>query len=211
MKITRRDEEATGSEGAAKWGRWKPSTQEVGLWSSCTKQRVVAALREWGLVTALGLQLMLQLKKHDKHTENLCSRGRNEPQATQVLWSQHDKLSTTLATYENKIPSFLSGSPPPPSFIKAGGYGVWEVLCKQEEREPQPWRITEADKWKTPNRVSGSAEVLFQPMLLLVSRQREERRTVWSLRGYIHNSGRTIYWADAELCLLLYLQSVNNY
>lgn len=126
MKITRRDEEATGSEGAAKWGRWKPRTQEVGLWSSCTKQRVVAALREWGLVTALGLQLMLQLKKHDKHTENLCSRGRNEPQATQVLWSQHDKLSTTLATYENKIPSFLSGSPPP-SFIKAGGYGVWEV------------------------------------------------------------------------------------
>lgn len=106
---------------------------------------------------------------------------------------------------------FYQASFSPPFSKKAGGYGVWEVLCKQEEWEPQPWRITEADKWKTPNRVSGSAEALFQPMLLLASRQREERRTVWSLRGYIHNSGRTIYWADAELRLLLYLQSVNNY
>ena len=56
------------------------------------------------------------------------------------------------------------------------------------------FKITEADKWKTPKWVSGSAEVLFQPMLLLVNHQREERRTVWSLQGYIHNVERQTYW-----------------
>lgn len=88
--------------------------------------------------------------------------------------------------------------------------GKGAALCKRGEREPQPWQITEADKWKTPYWVSSSAEALFQPMLSLVSHQGEEKRTVWSLQGWIYSTVGLIYWADTGLWSLPHPQTANN-
>lgn len=45
--------------------------------------------------------------------------------------------------------------------IRGSRVAGWGVACVNTVREPQPWRISEADKWKTPDWVSVSAAPLF--------------------------------------------------
>lgn len=132
---------------------------ESGLWSGCTKQWVVATAK--GVRSSAGgfLQLMLQLRKCDKSEENWCCWSvRSEPRTTSAPVGHQSCLRPSLQTvptsshgllfFQNNGDTFYFF---PPLLLKNHCLlleGREGALCKHREWEPQPWQISEADKWK---------------------------------------------------------------